>query len=106
MDSQTRDKVREYVKETTTKGGNWSDVADSICYALEKGSIVSIRSILYDADGKVVGIKGMEVLDGVLQFKQKKKPLKAVVENDETSNPLIEQLRNATLTKRRKVVTL
>ena len=105
MDPQTTSKVRDYVKEVTAEGKDWSAVADAICFSLDKGTIVGPRSIIYDARGdKVVGIKGMEVRDGVLQFKEKKKPIKAIVEEDNTPNPLIEQLRNRSQPSRRRVI--
>lgn len=102
MDNQTRTKVREYVKDITFDGGDWNAVADAICFALEKGTIITTRSITYDAKGEVVGIKGMEVREGILQFKEKKKPIKAVVEEDDTPNPILEQLRN-TSSRRSKI---
>lgn len=105
MDPQTTSKVRDYVKETTAEGKDWSAVADAICFSLDKGTIVGPRSIIYDAKGdKVVGIKGMEVRNGVLQFKEKKKPIKAIVEEDDTPNPLIEQLRKSQPSRRRLAI--
>lgn len=105
MDPQTTDKVRTYVREVTGEGKDWVAVADGICFALEKGIITNVRCITYDAKGeKVTGIKGMEVCDGVLQFKEKKKPIKAIVEEDNTPNPLIETLRNSQTIRRRPVI--
>lgn len=105
MDPQTKEKVRAYVREVIGEGKDWEAVAEGICYSLDKGIILNVRSITYDPKGeRVIGIKGMEVIDGVLQFKEKKKPLKAVVEEDDTPNPLIETLRTAQSIRRRPVV--
>jgi hypothetical protein len=97
----TKEKVRDYVKDSVDPRKSWESNADSIVHLLENGKIISEKDIMYDDDGNVVKIKGTQVVDGVLLLKEKKQPLKTVVEPTSGTIPFIEDLRS-----RRKVITL
>lgn len=106
MNPELQAKVLDFVEKNTDEGKNWRAVADVICFMLEKGSAIGIRDIRYDSEGVIIGIKGTEVRDGVLQIKEKKKPIKAIVVEDDTSNPLIDELRKSPRSPRRRTVVL
>lgn len=95
MDDQTKEKVSEYVRKNTREGRDWRSIAETICFMLEKSKFISAKNICYDSEGNVTDIRGMEVRDGILQIKEKKKILKAIIVQDDTPNPLIEQLRES-----------
>jgi|ERR1700761_2178241 len=99
-----KDKIRKYVEKCTNYEKNWESNADSICYLIENGKIISEKDIVYADDGTIAKIKGTEVRDGVLLLKEKKKPLKATVIKDNEPIPFIEDLRNSQATRRKIMV--
>ena len=101
IDKITREKIRNYVEECTASGKNWEDNANSMCYLIENGKIISEKDIVYADDGTIAKIRGTEVRDGVLLLKEKKKPLKVTEIKDNEPIPFIQDLR-----ARRKVIVL
>ncbi len=101
IDTSTREKIRKFVEKCANSEGNWENNADTICFLIENGKIISEKDIVYADDGTIAKIKGTEVRDGVLLLKEKKKPLKVTEQKDNEPIPFIEDLR-----ARRKVVAL
>jgi hypothetical protein len=103
LDSTTREKIREYIKQSAG-GANWEANADAICYLIENGKILNAKDIKYDEDGDITKIKGTEVKDGVLQLKEKKKSVQSIVEKGDEPIPFVEDLRKMQATRRRLIV--
>jgi hypothetical protein len=100
IDPSTRDKICKYVQGCTGPGKNWEDNADSICHLIENGKLIGEKDIVYD-NGKIIKIKGTEVVDGVLLLKEKKKPLKVTAMPNNAPIPFIDELR-----ARRRIILL
>lgn len=93
LSQELQEKITTFVHDKIPDG-NWESVSGTLCHLIANGKIISEKDISYSEDGEIRKIKGIEVRDGAIQIKEKKKPLVAKVETQNEPIPFIEQLRN------------